>query len=304
MSCLLANQVKRLFNLRPADAVTIIFVSLLLIITIGFNSAIPNRFLLIPIYSALLVAQFILVKVKDKTRLLRIMYDLVFPVITVLVLFDSLGWVVHYINPVDIDPLLIKLDFMLFGNHPTVMLEAVMNPVLTDILQLAYSSYYFLPVALGIALLKNDQREEFNRSLFLILFCFYLSYVGYIIWPALGPRFTLDHLQMQKLQGFFIAEPIQQLLNRLEGIKRDAFPSGHTGIALTVLYLAYKFKKRFFLIFLPIVSALIFSAVYCRYHYVVDIIAGFGLTGVTIFFGERYYSWWEKRNTNALNKSL
>ena len=304
MSCLLAKQVKRLFNLRPADAVTIIFVSLLLIITIGSNSAIPNRFLLIPIYSALLIVQFILVKVKDKTRLLRIMYDLVFPVISVLVLFDSLGWVVHYINPVDIDPLLIKLDFMLFGNHPTVMLEAVMNPVLTDILQLAYSSYYFLPVTLGIALLKNDQREEFNRSLFLILFCFYLSYIGYIIWPALGPRFTLDHLQMQKLQGFFIAEPIQQLLNRLEGIKRDAFPSGHTGIALTVLYLAYKFKKRLFLIFLPIISALIFSAVYCRYHYVVDIIAGFGLTGVTIFLGERHYSWWEKRNTNALNKSL
>lgn len=292
------------FKFRPADIITIIFISLLLVITIGFNSKIPNRLLLTPIYSALLIAQFILIKVKDKTRLLRIMYDLIFPVISVLVLFDSLGWVVHYINPVDIDPLLIKLDFMLFGNHPTVMLEAVMDPVLTDILQLAYSSYYFLPVTLGIALLKNNQREEFSRSLFLILFCFYLSYIGYIIWPALGPRFTLDHLQMQKLQGFLIAEPIQQLLNRLEGIKRDAFPSGHTGIALTVLYLAYKFKKRLFLIFLPMVSALIFSAVYCRYHYVVDIIAGFGLTGVTIFFGERYYSWWEKRNTSVLNKSL
>ncbi|MFA4828294.1 MAG: phosphatase PAP2 family protein [Thermodesulfovibrionales bacterium] len=295
---------KRLFNLRPADAVTIIFISLLLIITIGSNSAIPNRFLLIPIYSALLIAQLVLIKIKDKNRLLRIMYDLIFPVISVLVLFDSLGWVVHYVNPVDIDPLLIKLDFMLFGNHPTVMLEAVMNPVLTDILQLVYSSYYFLPVIFGIALLKNNQREEFSRSLFLILFCFYLSYIGYLIWPAIGPRFTLGHLQTQKLQGFFITEPIQQLLNRLEGIKRDAFPSGHTGIALTVLYLAYKFKKRIFWVFLPIVSALIFSTVYCRYHYVVDIIAGFGLTGVTIFFGERYYSWWEKRNTNALNKSL
>lgn len=295
---------KRLFNLRPADAVTIIFVSLLLIITIAFNSAIPNRLLLIPIYSALILAQFVFIKVKDKTRLLRIMYDLIFPVISVLVIFDSLGWVVHYVNPVDIDPVLIKLDYTLFGNHPTIMLEAVMSPVLTDILQLVYSSYYFLPVTLGIVLLKNNQREEFNRSLFLILFCFYLSYVGYIIWPAIGPRFTLGHLQTQKLQGFFIAEPLQNLLNKLEGIKRDAFPSGHTGIALTVLFLSYRFNKRLFLIFLPIVSALIFSTVYCRYHYVVDIIAGFGLTGVTIFFGERYYSWWEKRNINVLNKSL
>lgn len=291
------------FKFRPADIITIIFISLLLVITIGFNSKIPNRLLLLVIYSALLIAQFILVAVKNKTRLLRIMYDLIFPVISVLVLFDSLGWVVHYVNPVDIDPLLIRLDYALFGNHPTVMLESVMNPVLTDILQLAYSSYYFLPVTLGIALLKNNQRDEFNKSLFLILFCFYLSYIGYIIWPALGPRFTLDHLQMQKLQGFFIAEPIQNLLNRLEGIKRDAFPSGHTGIALTVVYLSYKYNKRLFLIFLPVVSALIFSAVYCRYHYVIDIIAGFGLTAVTIFFGEKYYEWWEKRSA-ALNKSL
>ncbi len=304
MSCLLAKQVKRLFNLRPADVITIIFVSFLLIITIVFNSAIPNRFLLVPIYIILLIAQFVLVKVKDKTRLLRAMYDLIFPVVSVFVLFDSLGWVVHYVNPVDIDPLLIKLDYAFFGNHPTVMLEAMMNPVLTDILQLAYSSYYFLPVTLGIALLKNGQREEFNRSLFLILFCFYLSYVGYIIWPALGPRFTLDHLQTQKLQGFFIAEPLQNLLNKLEGIKRDAFPSGHTGIALTVLFLSYRFNRKLFRIFLPIVSALIFSTVYCRYHYVVDIIAGFGLAGGTIFFGERYYSWWEKRNSHVLNKSL
>jgi len=285
-----------IFNLRPADAVTIIFVSLLLIITIVFNPVIPNASLLISAYLTLLITQFIIIKFRDKNRFLRVTYDLIFPIISVIILFDSLGWVVHYVNPDDIDPLLIRLDYTLFGNHPTVMLEAVMNPILTDILQLVYSSYYFLPVIFGIALLKNNQREEFNRSLFLILFCFYLSYVGYIIWPAIGPRFTLGHLQTQKLQGFFITEPVQQLLNRLEGIKRDAFPSGHTAVALTVLYLAYRFNRRLFLIFLPIVSALIFSTVYCRYHYVVDIIAGFGLTGVTIFFGERYYSWWEKRN--------
>lgn len=288
-----------ILGLRPADVLTIIFVSILLIITIAFNSAIPNKFLLIPIYSALLIAQFILVKVKDKTRLLRIMYDLIFPVISVLVLFDSLGWVVHYVNPVDIDPVLIKLDYTLFGNHPTVMLEAVMNPVLTDILQLVYSSYYFLPVIFGIALLKNNHREEFNRSLFLILFCFYLSYIGYIIWPAVGPRFTLDYLQTEKLRGFFIAEPLQNLLNKLEGIKRDAFPSGHTGVALTVLLLAYRYTRRLFWVYLPVVALLLLSTVYCRYHYVVDVIAGVGLTVVTFVFGEMYYTWWQKKNNSG-----
>jgi len=174
------------------------------------------------------------------------------------------------------------------------MLEKIMNPLLTDILQLAYTTYYFIPISFGVVLWLNNKREEFDRSVFLILFCFYLSYLGYILFPALGPRFTIDRLQTSELRGFLVAEPIQQFLNRLEGIKRDAFPSGHTGIALTVLYLAYRFKRFFFWILLPVVSGLIFSTVYCRYHYVIDVIAGFGLTLVTILLGERYYQWWLK----------
>ncbi|RJQ40539.1 MAG: phosphatase PAP2 family protein [Nitrospiraceae bacterium] len=286
---------KRLFNLRPADAVTIVFAGMLLFIALIFNSSIPNRLLLIVTYLAVLAGQFILIKVKDKNRFLRFTYDLIFPVVSVLVLFDSLEWVVHYVNPKDIDPLLVRLDYMIFGNHPTVMLEAIMNPILTDILQTAYSTYYFLPVVLGITLLRNNQRKEFDRSLFLILFCFYLSYIGYIIWPALGPRFELAYLQTQRLEGFLIAEPLQNLLNRLEGIKRDAFPSGHTGVALTVLYLAYRYKRTLFLIYLPVVGLLLFSTVYCRYHYVVDVIAGVVLAIAAIFFGEAYYKWQEKR---------
>jgi membrane-associated phospholipid phosphatase len=228
-------------------------------------------------------------------------YDLIFPILCVLVIFDSLEWLVHYVNPEDIDPILIRLDYLIFNNHPTIILERIMSPLLTDILQIAYSTYYFIPISFGGVLLLNNQREEFNRTLFLILFCFYLSYLGYILMPALGPRFTISHLQTTELQGLFIAEPLQKLLNKLEGIKRDAFPSGHTAVAVTVLYLAYRFKKRFFWILLPIVAALIFSTVYCRYHYVVDIIAGFGLTLLTIFLGEWYYEWWLKGQSRSLN---
>jgi membrane-associated phospholipid phosphatase len=96
-----------------------------------------------------------------------------------------------------------------------------------------------------------------------------------------------------------VAEPVQKFLNYLEGIKRDAFPSGHTAIPLTVLYLAYKFRRRVFWFLLPVVSALIFSTVYCRYHYVVDVIAGFGLTLITIYLGEWYYAWWLRRQTGS-----
>jgi len=286
---------KIILRQRPADVITIIFLLFLLTLALMFYHSIPKAQFLISLYSILIIAQVIIARFKNRGRLMGLLYDLLFPITCVLVIFDSLEWLVHYVNPEDIDSILIRLDYMIFNNHPTVLLEKITNPLLTDLLQLAYSTYYFIPISFGVVLLLNDQREKFDRTLFLILFCFYLSYIGYILMPALGPRFTINHLQTAELQGFIVAEPIQKFLNRLEGIKRDAFPSGHTAITLLVLYLAYRFERSYFWIFLPIVSALIFSTVYCRYHYVVDIIAGFGLTLLTIFMGEWYYGWWLKQ---------
>lgn len=284
----------RLPYLRPADSLNLFFLFFLTLLTALFYDKIANPLLLIGLYAGLFFLQVLLVRTKTRNSFLKLTYDLIFPIVCILLIFDSLGRLVHFINPRDVDPLLIRLDYIIFNGYPTVMLEKVMSPLLTDILEAAYSSYYFLPVTLGIALIMKDDREAFDESLFLIMLCFYLSYIGYILMPAIGPRFTINHLQHKDLQGLFIAGPIQGLLNRLEGVKRDAFPSGHTAITLTVVYLAWRFEKRLFVVFLPVALALIASTVYCRYHYVVDVIAGAALALITILLGEKYYGYQTK----------
>jgi len=296
---MMGRLIRILLGLRPADAITIIFLIFLIALSLLFNKYIPKAPYLITLYITLLSSQIAIIKIKETGKAFRFIHDLFFPALCVLVVFDSLEWLVHHVNPEDIDPILIKIDYMIFNNHPTVMLERIVTPFLTDLFQIAYSTYYFIPISFGVLLLQNKQREDFERSLFLILFCFYLSYLGYILMPALGPRFTIDHLHNAELKGFLVAEPIQKCLNYLEGIKRDAFPSGHSAVALVILYLAYRFRKGFFWISLPIVLALIFSTVYCRYHYVVDVIAGFGLTISTIILGEWYYEWWSRRRLSS-----
>ena len=281
-----------IFGLRPADALTISFLLFLAALTMMFWEDIPKAPFLMSIYVSLVVSQIIVIMLQNRGWFFGILYDIIFPVTCVLLIFDSLGSLVHYVNPEDIDPALIRLDYLIFQGHPTIMLERFMNPLLTDLLQLAYTTYYFIPIIFAVTLRLNNQRKEFDRTLFLVLFCFYLSYLGYILMPAIGPRFTINHLQTSELQGLFVAEPIQNLLNQIEGIKRDAFPSGHTAIPLVVLYLAYRFKRRLLWIFLPVVTALIFSTVYCRYHYVVDVIGGFGLALLSILFGEIIYDRW------------
>lgn len=289
---------KALLSLRPADAVTFLFLSFLILLTLFFSGLIDRPGVLLLLYGTLMACQVLLLKADRWFRQGRgreMFRDILFPVIAVLLIFDSLGLIVHEINPRDIDPLLIRLDYILFNGYPTVMLENIASPLLTDILQVAYSTYYFLPVSLGLILKVRGREAAFDHSLFLILLCFYLSYVGYILFPALGPRYTMDHLQGVELKGVFVAGPVQEFLNRLEGIKRDAFPSGHTGVALVVSWLGRQYHRVFFFVTLPVVSLLVFSTVYCRYHYVVDVIGGIVLAAITIIIGQRFYGYWEKR---------
>lgn len=276
-------------KLRPADTITALFSFLLLILTAIFYKKISSAPYLILIYSSLIFFQLILVYLSRLNPFLALTRDIIFPVISVLIIFDSLGLIVHNINPQDLDYLLIRLDYIIFGGYPTIFMEKIMNSFLTDILQVAYSTYYFLPIILGVVLKIKKKNEEFEKSLFLILLCFYLSYVGYILFPALGPRYAMDHLHDKTLGGFLVSKPIQDILNLLEGVKRDAFPSGHTGIALIVLLLAYRYARGLFWIMLTPVVLLIVATVYCRYHYAVDVIGGILLTIVTIAIGEVYY---------------
>jgi membrane-associated phospholipid phosphatase len=274
---------------RPADILTISFSLLLLCITVLFREAIQASGYLMIIYGSIIFFQVTLCSIGKMNRFLSLTRDIIFPVVSVLMIFDSLGLIVHSINPQDIDYLLIRADYIIFGTYPTVFLEKILYAPLTDILQVAYSTYYFLPVTLGIVLKVRGEEQAFEKTLFTLLLCFYLSYVGYMLFPALGPRYTMDHLQTVDLGGFLVSKHIQDVLNLLEGVKRDAFPSGHTGIALTVLFLSYKYARDLFRLLLVPVLLLILATVYCRYHYVVDIIGGILLSVVTILAGEVYY---------------
>lgn len=205
-----------------------------------------------------------------------------YPLLFIPIIFDSFADLLPWVSPVEQDPWLIQLDLALLGVHPTVWLERFIHPLLTELLTWAYTSYYVLPVILALALAQRGREREFDRAVFGVVLCFYLSYLGYFLVPAIGPRFSLASLQQVELKGLLLAEQIMDTLNRLERFKQDAFPSGHTAVVLLVLYYARQFVRGLFWPFLPLVLALILSTVYLRYHYVVDVLAGVFLAGLCL----------------------
>lgn len=216
-----------------------------------------------------------------------------YPVAVIPFTYKELTYLIPLVNPREFDRELAAIDRQIFSVDPIVWLERLTWPLLTELFQLSYITYYFLPLVLGVVLWRKVWEEKFHFFVFVIVLGFYLSYLGYIAVPALGPRF-LPEIQSQHtkpLTGLLLFDRIHATLNELEGKTYDAFPSGHTELTLLVLYYAQRFHRRTFWWILPAGSALIISTVYLRYHYVIDVIAGALLALAIILIAKPLYRW-------------
>jgi membrane-associated phospholipid phosphatase len=282
-------------KLSPVHALTLFFLVGLILLTLIFNGQIPRwRFLLLR-YVMLLAFLFVLKLSSDRERrgTWQALANDFSPILFVILIYESLGDLIQYLRP-DIDPFLIQIDLFLFGVHPTVWMERWIVPWFTDIMSLAYLSYYFLPVTLIAVLYLKNRRIEFNEAIFVLIFGYYASFIGYILFPAIGPRYTLTSLYTVPLEASLITDVVRDTLNFLEHNKRDCMPSGHTQIVLMVLYLAHRYEKFLFYIFFPIICALILSTVYLRYHYIIDLFAGAGFAAGCLLIGLRLYKLWTR----------
>ena len=265
---------------RIYDFPSIFMLFLLIGIVVFFKNRIPNVAELIYIYSLLLLLIGILSLERENMKILDFIHTF-YPILTIFLIFNSLGKLIECINPKKIDTFLINLDYKIFKVHPTVYLEKFINPLTSNVFYAAYLSYYFMPLLACLPYLSC--REKFDKALFFITVGYYLSFIGYILFPAIGPRFTLEHLQTKAVDITGFSHFINHILNFLENTKTDAFPSGHTDIALLSLYVIFRYKKKWLGIFLtPVVILLIISTVFCRYHYVSDVIAGIIFFVVTV----------------------
>ncbi|MBN2225238.1 MAG: phosphatase PAP2 family protein [Deltaproteobacteria bacterium] len=282
-----------LFN--PAELCTwafFLFVTLLIIV-FNNNGAIRPYFIANIGILFLIVLIALVVKRRPEFRPLVHLRNW-YPAFLVTVPYRELSILIPQIQPRDIDDVLIRLDYFIFHVHPTVFIERFEVPVLTDIFQLVYCSYYFLPILLGLVVYLRRDMRDFIHVVFAILFSFYVTYVGYMLFPAVGPRFSLYHLQTTALVGWVVTLPIREYLNWLEHIMRDAFPSGHTMLALVVLFYTWRYEKRLLFLFAPFAFLIIISTIYLRYHYAVDVLAGIILAVPTVVAVEVAMDWWEK----------
>ena len=276
----------QLDRFRVYDVLTLIYLGTWMFVIVIFHSAIHHSLIYLLSYFIALNFAFLfagMVPINNWINFFRNWY----PVFFLPLSFAAFHYLIPSIHPSNIDNTLIKIDFWLLGSNPTVWLERYHYSFLTEILQISYLTFYFLPLLILIPAYVKRKEKLFNEFALVILLGFYISYFGYLIFPALGPRYFLAHLQHIPLVTSNVYNSISSALNGLENIQWDAFPSGHVTIALLYSHYAFKYFRKMFFWTLPIVLLLIVSTVYLRYHYLIDVIAGIALYGVVLLVSHK-----------------
>jgi membrane-associated phospholipid phosphatase len=220
---------------------------------------------------------------------LRTVFRYWYPLPFVASCYKEMAILIPPIRGVDYDALMAGLDRRVWGADPTVWLERISNPLLTEVLQWAYS--LFVPAVMLVAALlwiRHGDRE-FRYYAFLISLGFLTSYVGYFMVPVRGPRFFLAHLQHFDLRGLWLFNSMQQTLDRLESAHYDCFPSGHTELTLLAWWGSRMIGRRLFLAYTLYAPVILLATVYLRYHYTIDVLAGAALAAALLVAAPHFY---------------
>ncbi|MEP6911426.1 MAG: phosphatase PAP2 family protein [bacterium] len=275
-------------GLWPVDKLILTYLAVTSLLIVVFISRLPQAWWLLSLKAA--GAALIIFVVRKLDSLPGWLFRHWYPLLYVAASYKEMSILIPGIRRSTADATLARIDFAVLHVHPTVWIERLHFPVLTEYLQIVYSG--FIPASLLVALIfwRRRRMSEFRYYAFLISLGFLVSYLCYFLVPARGPRFLLSQFQQSELRGVWMFEWFRALLDRLEGIHYDCFPSGHTLLTLLAWWTTRSMSRYFFYAFTVFAASQIFSTVYLRYHYVVDLLAGAMFAVVILLTSRSLYS--------------
>jgi membrane-associated phospholipid phosphatase len=218
-----------------------------------------------------------------------------YPHLFFLFCFEELAFLVHLVNPNWQDAKLIAFDHWMFGVHPSVWLEQFATPLRNDLFQLAYLTYFVYLLVLGGILYFRREWHAYWSVMTYSAVGYAIGYVIAALFPIQSPWFAMAGMWQGELHG----GPFTATINFIEHygrVRGAAFPSEHVAGSVAVVWGAWRHRRWLFWVMLPLVTAMCFSTIWGRYHYVADIFSGIITGSLGYFIG----SWlMNQKNTTA-----
>lgn len=223
----------------------------------------------------------------------------------VLVNYLMLRDVLPLVRPDHLDAALHQIDLALFSVEPAVWMQRFNVRPVVEYFAFFYYSYFGICITyllLFVYVVRRGRHTvEFTIGTVLV-YC--LGQLGYMAVPAYGPGTALADAFTAPIQGGFFWGCVTRAV-AAGGAMKDVFPSLHTAAPVWFTLFAFhvaRSDRRFRA--LAWVTAffaanIIFSTMFLRWHYAIDVVAGLVLASTVGHVAPRLARWDETRRRRA-----
>ncbi len=179
---------------------------------------------------------------------------------------------------VSIDGWLIRIEEHI--GQPSLHWARLGNRWSTEFFILFYTTYYVYTPVLGLYLDLSGRTADFQAMTAAVCFGYLLSYTIFALVPAVGPRWSLEAEGLmprseRRMRGFVVTAATNWLMFDGPALKGGAMPSSHSSTAMVFLVWSWRIGGAAAgIAALVVVAGMLLGAVYGRYHFVTDVLAG------------------------------
>ncbi len=179
-----------------------------------------------------------------------------------------------------------QIDAVLTGVTPSLRAQTLIAPWLTEILSFCYL-LFFPYLFISWAFYAWRGVSSFRRLSVGLFTIYAVGFLGYSTIPAAGPHLAMADQFTVPLSGWMFtrlnASVVAQGSNGV-----DVFPSLHCAVSCYLLFFDRRHARWRFLIYVVPCIGLWLATIYLRYHYFVDVIAGFALAAFGLWLSARW----------------
>ena len=273
--------------MRPSERLTLVAVLVLSAVTAAVRP--EGGALRLAVFLVIVTATVLLARApagRGRARVAGFFRDWL-PVGAVLAVFLLMQPIIEAAVPWRLDAALAALDERYLSGLVEAWRGTFGRPdAFTDAVYLVYVSYYLLPITVA-ALGWRRGPDPFERTAFALLLGFYLTFLGYLVMPASGPRLPVQD-ETGLLGGGALSDAVRTFLHGAESTTLDAFPSGHTAIAVISGVLGTRLLgpsprgRAAAAALWAWAGTIVFATVYIHVHYAVDVLVGLALAAFVL----------------------
>jgi membrane-associated phospholipid phosphatase len=183
----------------------------------------------------------------------------------------------------------------IFGLQPLVWIQRFYSPLLTEWMFFVYVIYVVIYPILGAVIYFRRGEEANEDYLFHLGLINLVCGLGFILFPVIGPMRLekVRALLTEPLRGgafIAVADYIRAHVHSAGG----TIPSPHCAVATVMWFMSWKYARWGSVFLAPIILSLYVSTVYCRFHYVTDMVIGIAAAGLVILAAPAIQSGWNR----------